>query len=276
MSFERVVHEDLSKTLPYGLWFYIKPCLRDILLGDSASTEVGEIERRCEKNSYRFCFCFCNALYLMHNRNKMNFIEFRNRFLSLAYFTTNQVYATYPEFNRNNLGRWVRQGYLIRLRQGYYTFPEYRESTEFALYFANKIYKPSYISLHTALSFYGIIPEAVPQISSVTTLKTITFNNDFGEYSYKNIKPDMMFGYDLREMEGGRRIMFATPEKALIDLLYLYPFYNTEHDLEELRLDESYMEDDFNAERLTEFSDRIGSKALSNRIEMLRKVHNIK
>ncbi|MCU0378148.1 MAG: hypothetical protein MUD02_04595 [Bacteroidales bacterium] len=204
----------------------------------------------------------------------MNFIEFRNRFLSLASFTTNQVYASYPRFNRNNLGRWVRQGYLVRLRQGYYAFPEYQESPEYALYFANIIYKPSYISLHTALSFYGIIPETVPQITSVTTLKTIKFSNDFGEYSYKSIKPDMMFGYDLREMDGGRRIMFATPEKALIDLLYLYPFYNTERDLEELRLDESFMEEDLNAERFTEFSHRIGSKALSNRIDALRKVHN--
>ena len=211
----------------------------------------------------------------MHNRNKMNFIEFRNRFLSLAYFTTHQVYASYPEFSRNNLGRWVTQGYLIRLRQGYYAFPEYRESTEFALHFANVIYKPSYISLHTALSFYGIIPEAVPQITSVTTLKTIRFSNDFGEYSYKNIKPEMMFGYDLKEMEGGRRIMFATPEKALADILYLYPFYDTEREIEELRLDESYMEEELNTERLREFSDRIGSKALSNRIEMLRKVHNL-
>ena len=205
----------------------------------------------------------------------MNFIEFRNRFLSLACFTTNQVYASYPEFNRNNLVHWVRQGYLIRLRQGYYAFPEYRESTDFTLYFANTIYKPSYISLHTALSFYGIIPESVPEITSVTTLKTITFSNDFGEYSYKNIRPELMFGYELRDMEGGRRIMFATPEKAIIDLLYLYPFYNTERDLENLRLDESYMEDDFNVKRLTEFSDRIGSKALSKRIDILRKVHTL-
>jgi predicted transcriptional regulator of viral defense system len=205
----------------------------------------------------------------------MNFIEFRNKFLSLAYFTTNQVYASFPEFNRNNLVHWVRQGYLIRLRQGYYAFPEYKESTDFTLYFANTIYKPSYISLHTALSFYGIIPESVPEITSVTTLKTITFSNDFGEYSYKNIRPELMFGYDLRDMEGGRRILFATPEKAIIDLLYLYPFYNTERDIEDLRLDESYMEDDFNAKRLTEFSDRIGSKALSKRIDMLRKVHNL-
>ena len=205
----------------------------------------------------------------------MNFIEFRKRFFPLACITTDQVYASYPEFNRNNLVSWVGKGYLIRLRQGYYAFPEYKESTDFTLYFANTIYKPSYISLQTALSFYGIIPEAITEITSVTTLKTMTFSNDFGEYSYKNIRSALMFGYDLKDMEGGRRIMFATPEKALIDLLYLYPFYNTERELEELRLDESYMEYDFNAERLTEFSDRIGSKALSNRIDMLRKVHNL-
>jgi predicted transcriptional regulator of viral defense system len=205
----------------------------------------------------------------------MSFVEFRNRFQSLACFTTNQVYASYPEFDRNNLGRWVKKGYLVRLRQGYYTFPEYRESTDFTLYFANIIYKPSYISLQTALSFYGIIPEAVPEITSITTLKTKTFSNDFGVYSFKNIKPDLMFGYDLRAMEGDRRIMFATPEKALADLLYLYPFYNTEREIEELRLDESYMEDDFNTDRLMEYSYRISNKALTNRIAMLRKVHNL-
>lgn len=212
---------------------------------------------------------------MLHSGNKMNFIEFRSRFQSLACFTTNQVYASYPEFDRNNLGRWVRKGYLVRLRQGYYAFPEYRESTDYVLYFANIIYKPSYISLQTALSFHGIIPEAVPIVTSVTTLKTKIFSNDFGEYSYKNIKPDLMFGYDLREMEGGRRIMFATPEKALTDLLYLYPFYNTERELGELRLDESFMEHHFNAERLMEFSYRIGSKALINRIDILRKVYNL-
>lgn len=211
----------------------------------------------------------------MHNRNKMNFIEFRSRFQSLGCFTTNLVYVTYPEFNRNNLVQWIRKGYLIRLRQGYYTFPDYKASTDFALYFANIIYKPSYISLHTALSFYGIIPEAVPEITSVTTLKTKAFMNDVGEYSYKNIKPELMFGYLFRKIEGGRRILFATPEKALADLLYLYPFYNTERELEELRLDESYMENDIDTDRLMEFSSRFRSKALSKRIEKLRKAHNI-
>jgi len=205
----------------------------------------------------------------------MNFIEFRSRFLSLACFSTDQVFATYPGFDRNNLGRWVKHGYLMRLRQGYYTFPEYREQKDFAWYFANRIYKPSYISLHTVLSFYGIIPEAVPQITSVTTLKTWIFSNDFGEYSYKSVKDDLMFGYDLKEMNGGRRIMFATPEKALIDLLYLYPFYNSERELSELRLDESFMDEELNMDKLLEYTSRIGNKALFRRINILQTVHNI-
>lgn len=205
----------------------------------------------------------------------MNFIEFRNRFLSLVCFTTNQVFACYPGFNRNNLLNWVKKGYLIKLRQGYYAFPEYKDSTDFTFLVANVIYRPSYISLQTALSFYGIIPEAVPGITNVTTLKTKEFSNSFGEYVYKNIKPDMMFGYELREIAGGRRIMFATPEKALIDLLYLYPFYNTERDLEELRLDASYMEDELNKERLADYSEQIGNKALNNRIELLAKAYNL-
>lgn len=205
----------------------------------------------------------------------MNFIEFRNRFISLACFNTDQVYASYPGFDRNNLGRWVNKGYLVRLRQGYFTFPEYRHQKDFAWYFANRIYKPSYISLQTVLSFYGIIPEAVIQITSVTSLKTTNFKNDFGEYSYKTLKNELMFGYELKEMEGDRRIMFATPEKALIDLLYLYPFYNSDRELTELRLDESYMEEELNLERLHEYANRINSKALFRRITLLKAVHNI-
>ena len=111
----------------------------------------------------------------------------------LGCFNIHQVYAWKPGFDRNNFVRWAQKGYIIRLRQGYYSFPEYKGKPDFALYFANRIYRPSYVSLHTALSFYGIIPEAVVQITSVTTLKTAGFTNEFGEYSYKSISGDLMF-----------------------------------------------------------------------------------
>lgn len=136
----------------------------------------------------------------------MNFLEFKSRMFDFACFTIYQIYAWKPDFDRNNLTRWVKKGYLSRLRQGYFAFPEYKSKPDYSLYFANRIYKPSYISLHTALSFYGMIPEAVVQITSVTSLKTSSFANDFGEYSYKTEKENLMFGFDLKPMADNRTI----------------------------------------------------------------------
>ena len=112
----------------------------------------------------------------------MNYLEFKNRMFDLGCFNTQQVYTWKTDFDRNNFGRWVNKGLLTRLRQGYYTFPEYVNKPDFTLLFANRIYRPSYISLHTALAFYVIIPEAVVQITSVTSLKMVYFINEIGQY----------------------------------------------------------------------------------------------
>ncbi|WP_244437202.1 type IV toxin-antitoxin system AbiEi family antitoxin domain-containing protein [Bacteroides reticulotermitis] len=169
----------------------------------------------------------------------------------------------------------LRKAILSGLRQGYFAFSEYKSKLDYSFYFANRIYRPSYISLHTALSFYGMIPEAVVQITSVTSLKTASFNNDFGEYSYKNVKESLMFGYELKPIADNRTIQFATPEKALLDLLYLYPFYDSEQELEELRLDEDYLQDDLNVDLLMEYSAKFQSKALDHRVKLLLKTYDL-
>lgn len=69
--------------------------------------------------------------------------------------------------------------------------------------------------------------------------------------------------------------MLAHPEKALLDLLYLYPQYNTEEDIEELRLDEDYMTSELNYDRLDEYQHRIGNKALDARVKLLRHYFDI-
>lgn len=205
----------------------------------------------------------------------MTFLEFKNKMFDLACFNIYQIYAWQPGFDRNNLTRWTKKGYLVRLRQGYFAFSEYKNKPEYSLYFANRIYRPSYISLHTALAFYGIIPEAVVQISSVTSLKTASFANDFGEYSYSSVKENLMFGYGLKSMADNRTIQFAVPEKALLDLLYLYPFYNNEQELEELRLDEDYLQDDLNKDLLMDFCAKFQNKALDGRIRLLFKTYGL-
>ncbi len=190
----------------------------------------------------------------------------------LGCFSIHQVYAWKTDFDRNNFVRWTKKGLLIHLRQGYYTFPEYKSKPGFTLFFANRIYRPSYISLHTALAFYGLIPEAVVQITSVTSLKTAGFKNSTGDYEYKNVREELMFGYDVKPLTDGKSFQIASPEKALLDLLYLYPFYNTEKELENLRLDLDLIQDELNIQRMDEYMLKFGNKALEKRVILMKNV----
>jgi hypothetical protein len=67
----------------------------------------------------------------------------------------------------------------------------------------------------------------------------------------------------------------AKPEKALIDLLYLYPFYQTGDDLEDLRLDEGVLSESVNIELLRSYSSKFHNMALNKRVELLIGVYNL-
>lgn len=205
----------------------------------------------------------------------MNYIEFKEKMFDLACFSTDQIYAWQPGFDRNNLSRWIKKGLLIRLRRGYFTFPEYKKLPDYALYFANRIYSPSYISLHTALSFHGIIPESVVQITSVTSLKTAYFVNPVGEYSYKTIKKELISGYDLKPLTDGRVLKIASPEKTLTDLLYLYPGYNSIQDMLDLRLDGDFLRNDLKKDLLLDYTSMFSSKILEKRIILLLNAYGL-
>lgn len=203
----------------------------------------------------------------------MNYLEFHKQWHKFGCFNIYQIYSWQPGFNRSNLNYWLKKGLLVKLRKEWYAFPDYLSVPDFAEYIANRIYRPSYISLQYAMSHYGMIPEAVMQITSVTSLKTDSFINDFGEFYYQSVKNELMFGYKPLAMKDGRSIMFATPEKALFDFIYLNPFYNTEEDMVELRLDEDFMTYDFDYEKFEGFCSRVKSKAFERRINNLLKIY---
>ena len=205
----------------------------------------------------------------------MTYIQFYNDWHRLACFSVSQVRAIYPDFHRGNFVQWQQAGYIVSLRQGWYAFADYLQQPDYARYFAGKICSPSYISLHTALSFYGIIPEAVVEITSVTTQKTCRYENAFGQFSYQTIRPRLFWGFEPKMMRDGRQYMMATPEKAIIDLLYLYPQYSTLDEMRELRFDDDWMREELNMERLMKYAERIGSPALTKRIKLLLKAYEI-
>ena len=205
----------------------------------------------------------------------MTYTQFYNQWHSLGCFSIHQVRAIVPNFNRINWYQWMQAGYIVSLRQGWYAFADYLQQPDYARYFAGKICAPSYISLHTALSFYGIIPEAVVEITSVTTQKTCRYENAFGQFSYQTIRPRLFWGFEPKTMRDGKQYMMATPEKAIIDLLYLYPQYSTLKEMQELRFDEDWMREELNKERLLDYAERISSPALTKRIKMLLTAYEI-
>ncbi|MBR6284343.1 MAG: hypothetical protein IKR25_08645 [Muribaculaceae bacterium] len=205
----------------------------------------------------------------------MDYLTFKELMYPLGCFNIHQVLLHEKAFDRNNLTRWCRKGRLVKLRNQYYAFPEYQKVPDFSRYVANRIYAPSYVSLHSALSFYGMIPEEVVQLTSVTTLKTAKFGNAFGTFHYHNVKTASFFGYEIKTMPDGRGLLFATPEKALLDLLYLNPFYKTEQDMEALRLDEDFIQNDFNTSRMMVYLTKMESKALEMRVKRLLNVYDL-
>lgn len=208
----------------------------------------------------------------------MNFLTFKETLAPLVCFSIHQVCNYFPEFEKTNLTRWKKSGLVVRLRQGWYSFPEYKKDVNFIRLAANKIYKPSYISLQYALAFYGMIPESVVQMTCVSSLKTASFENDWGQFSYQNLKPSLMFGYEQKKIENtlsnGQTFSIALPEKALLDFLYLNPYYKTCENFEALRLDDDFMREELNRDILNQFLKKIDSKALEGRVKKLLELYD--
>jgi predicted transcriptional regulator of viral defense system len=201
----------------------------------------------------------------------MKYLEFRESLIDLVCFSVHQIGVYFPNFNQNNLTRWVKQGLLTKLRNGYYAFPEYQKETGASFYIANKIYSPSYISLHSALAFYGIIPEAIVQVTSITSLKTMNFENGFGSFSYKTVLPKLIFGQRQIQFRKDMTILIAEPEKAILDFFYLYTFYNTTEEISLLRFDHAILNEVVSLEKFEDYLTYYENNAVEKRIQLLRK-----
>ena len=115
------------------------------------------------------------------------------------------------------LHRYKKQGFILQPKRGFYVFPDTLPPD---LYVANKLYTPSYISLEFALSYHGIIPETVYEITSVTTKATRRFEALGKVFSYRKIKKVAYTGYEIQKQKN-LSFNIANAEKALVDTNYL-------------------------------------------------------
>ena len=152
-------------------------------------------------------------------------------------FSKNDIVLAGGKIFDYQLTRWVKKGYLLKIKNGIYIFKRDYEKIK-GEEIAAALYQPSYLSLDSALAAYGFIPEIVYSYVSVTGKTNRTFDNKFGHFIYRHLKTELFWGYrEVRTSSG--RYLIAEPEKAILDYLYLnLSKINSESDFENLRFNE--------------------------------------
>ncbi len=124
---------------------------------------------------------------------------------------------------RAKLTTLLKKGDLIRVKKGLYLFgSDYRKGPYSQEIMANKIYGPSYVSREYALAYYGLIPEFVAEVTSISTKRARNFDTPIGRFSYAHLPPKLyQVSFNLVTVRNNETALLATAEKALADLLYL-------------------------------------------------------
>lgn len=122
---------------------------------------------------------------------------------------------------RDRISTLLEKEDLVRVRKGLYVLGErYRRSPVVREQLANMIYGPSYVSLDYALSYHGMIPERVEEMTSVTTGKMRRFETPFGIFTYRPLPVERYEPGIIFAGSAPNRFFMASPEKALIDKVW--------------------------------------------------------
>lgn len=134
------------------------------------------------------------------------------------------------EYRRPNdkISELIKSEELISLRRGLYMVgPGMDLSTPEPFLIANHLRGPSYVSLESALAYWGMIPERAYEVSSVTTKTSKLYQTPVGRFSYRRLEtPYYSFGITYLELSPRQSVLIASREKALCDKIVLTPGVN--------------------------------------------------
>ena len=170
----------------------------------------------------------------------MKIDELARRVALNGLFRTGQILSgvANPASVRRQLVRWTQSGRILQLRRGVYALRKpYAALDLHPFAAANALKKVSYVSLQSALSHYGMIPEFVPVTTSVTTGRPEEIETPLGRFQFRHASPGRFFGFVEMEISVEQAVLIATPQKALVDLLYLTAHSDRVDYLRELRIE---------------------------------------
>jgi predicted transcriptional regulator of viral defense system len=200
----------------------------------------------------------------------MRYLDFKKKLEPFIIFSLQDIRSFEPNFNVVQLSQWQNKGYIKKIIKGKYIFTDVELNEEILFLIANELLSPSYVSLEMALSWYGIIPEGVYTVTSVSTIRTITHNTDIGIFEYRKIKQEAFFGDQLKKIEvSNRSFRIASLEKALVDYLYYKNELNTLTDIESLRLNKDVLKKEINYNLLLSYTKLCKNKEVQKRVNNL-------
>jgi len=171
---------------------------------------------------------------------------------------------------RKQLSRWTEAGKLYQLRRGVYALaPPFQKVKPHPFVVANHLVRGSYVSGLSALAYYDLIPEYVSVTTSVTTGRPARRDTPLGSYEFRHIQSAWWHGYYLLEVSGGQHAFVATPEKALLDWVYLQPEADRPEALGELRLQNVH---ELDLDRLAGEAERAHSRKLQRAAAWVREL----
>lgn len=144
--------------------------------------------------------------------------------IPVDYAVLRSLYSNYS-FPRNKIAGLEQAGKIIRLKRGMYVVsPDVNKQLLAIELIANHIYGPSYVSMHSALRYYGLIPEQVYTVTSMTTNRSRKFENAIGNFDYKTVGWQYYsIGIIQQTVEKSYTFLIASPEKALCDIIIVTP-----------------------------------------------------
>lgn len=176
--------------------------------------------------------------------------------IPVDYSVLRSLFSDYS-FPQNKIANLEREGKIIRLKRGQYIVSDKisRELISPEL-IANHIYGPSYVSMESALRFYGLIPEQVFSVRSMTTNRSRRFTNSIGIFEYITVNERYYsIGIKQQIIEDRYTFLIASPEKALCDMITATPRLK----LQSVKAMQIYLEEDlrFDITRLEEFNKEV-------------------
>ena len=175
-----------------------------------------------------------------------------------------------PTGIRRQLSRWMEASRLLQFRRGLYSLaPPFQKVRPHPFLVANRLVPGSYVSLQAALAHFALIPESVPVTTSVTVGRPGRWDTPLGSFEFRHLQEELLRGFQRTPLAAGQEAWVATPEKALLDLVYLEPEGDSLNYLTELRLQNLDGLDPGEIRRLAELSGKPKLRRAAERIARL-------